>query len=528
VGAPYKDSNRAPCFVSLLPRTTLHTTMPGTFTHSFDNHYFKGKTSFSTGLFIDGEFVDGSDKTEIDVINPTTGKKLTSISEGTAKDVDLAVAAAQKAYDTTWGLNVPGYERGKLLIRWAELIEEHMDEISAIESLDNGKIFPDAKGFDVTEVAATLRYYGGWADKNHGKVIETKDTKLGYTRHEPIGVCGQIIPWNFPLLMFSWKVGPALATGNTVVIKPSEFTPLSALRVTALAKEAGIPAGVINVVTGYGKTVGHAISSHPKIEKVAFTGSTLIGREIMRQAAASNLKNVTLELGGKSPNIIFEDADLDAAIEWASHGIYFNHGQTCCAGSRIYVQASIYDKFSEKFTAHIKKLKLGNPLEHGIGQGPQVSQQQFDRIMGYIEDGKKAGARTLIGGERHGSDGYFIQPTIFTDTHPDMKIVREEIFGPVGVLIKFEDEKDIIRVANDTVYGLAAAVFSKDIGRALGVAHKLKAGTVWVNCVNKIHPQLPFGGYKQSGIGRELGEYALANYTSVKCIHVDLTGKLGG
>ncbi|KAF8584887.1 aldehyde dehydrogenase [Ramaria rubella] len=500
--------------------------MPTTFTHSFDNHYFKGKTSFSTGLFINNEFVDGSDNTTIDIFNPTTGKKLTAISEGTAKDVDLAVAAAQKAYDTTWGLNMPGFERGKLLIRWAELIEEHIDEISAIESLDNGKIFPDAKGFDVTESAAVLRYYGGWADKNHGKVIETKDSKLGYTRHEPFGVVGQIIPWNFPLLMFSWKVGPALATGNTIVLKPSEITPLSALRVVALSKEAGFPPGVINIVTGYGKTVGNAISSHPAIEKVAFTGSTLVGREIMRQAAASNLKNITLELGGKSPNIIFDDADIDAAIKWASHGIYFNHGQTCCAGSRVYVQASIFDTFQKKFLAYIDELKLGHPLEHGTGQGPQVSQAQFDRIMGYIEDGKKAGAKAIIGGERHGTEGYFIQPTIFTDTTPDMRIVREEIFGPVGVLVKFEDEDDIVRVANDTLYGLAAAVFSNNLSRALRTAHRLKAGTVWVNCVNKIHPQLPFGGFKQSGIGRELGEYALANYTSVKCVHVDLTGAL--
>ncbi|KIJ48530.1 hypothetical protein M422DRAFT_226046 [Sphaerobolus stellatus SS14] len=499
--------------------------MPPSFSFDFDTDHFKGKVNFSTGLFINGKFVDGSDNTTIDVINPTTGKKIGVVAEGTPKDVDLAVAAAQKAYDTVWGLNCPGFQRGKLLMKWADLIEEHIDELAAIECLDNGKIFVDSKGFDITEVAATLRYYGGWADKNHGKVIETHDDKLGYTRHEPFGVVGQIIPWNFPLLMFAWKIGPALATGNTVVIKPSELTPLSALRCTELAIQAGIPPGVINVVNGYGPTVGQAIASHPKIEKVAFTGSTLVGREIMRQAALSNLKNVTLELGGKSPNVIFDDANLEDAIEWAVHGVYFNHGQTCCAGTRIYVQASIFDKFQEKFVARIKAIQLGDPLKAGTKQGPQVSQTQFDRIMGYIEDGKKAGATAIIGGKRHGTEGYFIEPTIFTNTKPDMRIVREEIFGPVGVLVKFEDEDDIVHIANDTMYGLAAAVFSQNINRALSVAHRLKAGTVWVNCCNQIHPQLSFGGFKQSGIGRELGEYALANYTSVKTIHVHLTGK---
>jgi aldehyde dehydrogenase (NAD+) len=352
--------------------------------------------------------------------------------------------------------------------------------------------------------------------------MDVVDTKLAYTRHEPFGVVGQIIPWNFPLLMFTWKVGPALATGNTIVIKPSELTPLTAIYVTKLSIEAGIPPGVLNVVTGYGNTVGQAISSHPQIQKVAFTGSTLVGREIMRQAAMSNLKNVTLELGGKSPNIIFDDANVEDAVNWATHGIYFNHGQTCCAGSRIYVQAGIYEEFKEKFIARAKKIQLGDPLKKGTAQGPQVSQTQFDRIMGYIADGKKSGATAIIGGERHGSEGYFIQPTIFTNTSPDMRIVREEIFGPVGVLVKFTDEDDIIRIANDTTYGLAAAVFSKNITRALNVAHRLHAGTVWVNCCNVLNPQVPFGGFKQSGIGRELGDYALQNYTSVKAVHVNL------
>ncbi|QRV76971.1 aldehyde dehydrogenase family protein [Ceratobasidium sp. AG-Ba] len=467
--------------------------MPSVFDYSFDNHGHPIKVSFNTGLFIDGKFVDGSKGTTIDVINPSTGKLITKVSEGTEKDVDLAVKAAQKAYDTAWGLNVSGVKRGQILIKIAELIERDIDEIAAVEALDNGK------------------------------VVEIDDSRLGYTRHEPIGVVGQIIPWNFPLLMFAWKLAPALATGNTIVIKTSEFTPLSALRVTALFHEAGVPAGVVNLVTGYGNTVGAAISSHMHIEKVAFTGSTLVGRTIMKAAAASNLKNVTLELGGKSPNIIFNDADLEAAVRWAAFGIFFNHGQCCCAGSRVFVQSGVYDQFVEKFTAHVAKLKVGDPFKSDTFQGPQVSQIQFDRIMGYIESGKSQGAKVAIGGERYGTEGYFIKPTVFTDVKPDMKIIQEEIFGPVVAIAKFEDEDDIIRQANDSIYGLAAAVFSRDVSRALGVAHKLHAGTVWVNCYNKLNNQMPFGGFKQSGIGRELGEYALSNYTSVKAVHVNLT-----
>ncbi|GJJ09021.1 hypothetical protein Clacol_003242 [Clathrus columnatus] len=473
--------------------------MSSTFTHSFQTDLFTGKVNFPTGVFINGEWRAGGDKTTIDIINPTTGQLLTAISEGTAKDVDLAVEAAQKAFDTVWGSTLP---EANVAEYWAR------------------KTFSDAKRFDIPESARVIRYYAGWADKNHGKVLETSEAVLGYTRHEPIGVVGQIIPWNFPLLMFAWKVGPALATGNTIVMKPSELTPLTALRVTQLGVEAGIPPGVLNIVTGYGKTVGHAISSHPSIEKVAFTGSTLVGREIMVQAAKSNLKNVTLELGGKSPNIIFEDADLNIAVEWATIGIFFNHGQTCCAGSRIYVQESIYEKFEQKFLERIKQIKLGDPLREGVNQGPQVCEQQFNRIMSYIDDGKKSGAKAIIGGKRHGTEGYFIEPTIFTDTTNDMRIVREEIFGPVGVLVKFKDEEDIIKVANDTVYGLAAAVFSQNISRALSVGHRLKAGTVWVNCCNQLFAQIPFGGFKQSGIGRELGEYAIANYTAVKSVIV--------
>ncbi|KAH7906196.1 aldehyde dehydrogenase domain-containing protein [Hygrophoropsis aurantiaca] len=512
--------------------------MPSTFTHKFDA-VFKGTVSFNTGIYINGEFTDGSDKTEIDVINPSTGQLLTRIAEATAADVDRAVVAAQAAFDTTWGLNCPGSKRSILMTRLAELMAEHADELAALEALDNGKTFTWARNADVAASIDCIRYYAGWADKITGQTIETDESKLAYTRHEPIGVVGQIIPWNFPLLMLSWKLGPALATGNVIVLKPSEFTPLTAIRVAHLAQEAGFPKGVINILTGYGNTVGNAISSHMHIEKVAFTGSTLVGRKIMEAAAKSNLKNVTLELGGKSPNIIFDDADLDLAVAWAAHGIFWNHGQTCCAGSRIFVHENIYDEFLKRFTEKTRSLKVGDPFASDTFQGPQVSEIQYNRIMSYIESGISEGATCLTGGARHGQSGYFIQPTIFTDTTPSMRIVREEIFGPVGVVIPFttgpsasnplapsshrQSIEEVVKQANDTEYGLAAAVFTKDLNRAIHTAHALKAGTAWVNCVNSLDSRVPFGGFKTSGIGRELGEYALANYTAVKAVHINLS-----
>lgn len=500
--------------------------MPGVFTHQFDNESFKGKVAINTGLFIDGQWVDGSEGGTIDVLNPANGELLVKVAEGTAKDVDRAVEAAHKAFDTTWGSNAPGYLRGTLLNKLADAMQAQYEAFCAVEALDNGKTFEWAKNADVAASIATIRYYAGWADKNHGKTIETDKNKIAYTLHEPFGVVGQIIPWNFPLLMLSWKIGPALATGNAIVLKCSEFTPLTALMTAELISQVGFPPGVFNLVVGYGNTVGEAISHHPRIEKVAFTGSTLTGRKIMKAAADSNLKNVTLELGGKSPNIIFDDADIDEAVSWATHGIYWNHGQCCCAGSRIFVQAGIYDEFLKKFTEKAKSIKVGDPFHKATSQGPQVSQIQFDRIMGYIESGKKEGATIHLGGERVGKEGYFIEPTIFTDTKPEMKIVQEEIFGPVACIIKFADGEDIIRQANDTVYGLAAAIFTKDLNRALVTANKLKAGTVWINCVNVLNPNVPFGGFKQSGIGRELGEYALSNYTNVKAVHINLGPKL--
>ncbi|KAN0134742.1 Aldehyde dehydrogenase domain containing protein [Lactarius tabidus] len=495
---------------------------PAVFEYEFKSGPYQGKSSFPCGVFIDGKFSPGSDNTTIDIINPTNGKVVGTIAEGTPKDVDRAVEAAKRAFHKSWGHKVPGAQRGKLLSKLARLMEENADELAALESLDNGKTFANSKNIDLVMAVATLNYYAGWADKMHGQVIETDETKFAYTRHEPFGVVGQIIPWNFPLLMLSWKLGPALATGNCIVLKPSEFTPLTALRMCTLISEVGFPPGVVNIIPGYGNTVGQAISSHMGIDKIAFTGSTLVGRKIMEASAQSNLKNVTLELGGKSPNIVFDDADLDLAINWSIHGIFWNHGQACCAGSRIFVQEGIYDEFVERFTAKTKKLKLGDPFASDSYQGPQVSQIQYDRIMDYINSGKKEGATVHLGGERHGNEGYYVQPTIFTDTRPDMRIVQEEIFGPVGVIIKFKNEEDALRQANDTLYGLAAAVFTRDITKAIEFAHKLEAGTAWVNCVNTLNVNVPFGGYKQSGVGRELGEYALMNYTNVKAVHINL------
>ncbi|KAI0042001.1 aldehyde dehydrogenase [Auriscalpium vulgare] len=496
--------------------------MSTTFKYEFDTEAFRGKVSFPTGVFIDGQFSAGSEGKTIDIVDPTNGQVLTTVAEGTAADVDRAVVAAKCAYDSVWGLKTPGSQRGVFLARLADLMEAHIDELSALEALDAGKPFLWAKNFDVTKAIATIRYYAGWADKMHGKVIETTEDKLAYTRHEPFGVVGQIIPWNVPLLMMSWKLGPALATGNAVVLKPSEVTPLTALRMCSLMNEAGFPPGTANIVVGYGNTVGQAMSEHMGIDKIAFTGSTLVGRKIMEAAAKSNLKNVTLELGGKSPNIIFDDADLAVAVKWTSHGIFWNQGQACCAGTRIFVQEGIYFQFLKAFTEKAKSLKLGPTFELETYQGPLVSDIQFKRVMSYIECGKQEGATVHLGGERHGEAGYWVQPTIFTDTTPDMRIVREEIFGPVGVVIKFKDEDDVLRQANDTLYGLAAAVFTPDVSRALRVAHQLQAGTVWVNCIMMVHSNVPFGGYKQSGIGREEGEYALDNYTNVKAVHVNL------
>ncbi|KAJ5788856.1 uncharacterized protein N7518_005867 [Penicillium psychrosexuale] len=457
------------------------------------------------GLFINNEFVKSVDGRTFETLNPTTEKPITSVYEASEKDVDIAVKAAREAFEGPWKKVTPS-DRGRMLTKLSELFERDMETLASIEALDNGKAVTMAK-VDIANAAGCLRYYGGWADKITGQTIDTNSETLSYTRHEPVGVCGQIIPWNFPILMWAWKIGPAIAAGNTVIIKTAEQTPLS---------------GVINVISGFGRVAGAAISSHMDIDKIAFTGSTLVGRMILQAAAKSNLKKVTLELGGKSPNIVFEDADIDNAISWANFGIFFNHGQCCCAGSRLLVQESIHDKFVARFKERAAQNKLGNPFEGDTFQGPQVSQLQFDRIMEYINHGKKEGATVAFGGERHGTEGYFIQPTVFTDVTPDMKIAQEEIFGPVIAVTKFKDEADAIRIGNGTNYGLAAAVHTKNINTAIRVSNALKAGTVWINNYNMISYQAPFGGFKESGIGRELGSYALENYTQVKTVHYRL------
>ncbi|KAM6514493.1 aldehyde dehydrogenase (NAD(P)(+)) ald5 [Fusarium solani] len=472
------------------------------------------------GLFINGQWVESVDKKKLEVVNPSTEEVITSVFEGTEKDVDLAVSAARTAFETTWKRSTPE-DRGRLLYKLADLAEENKELLAAVESLDNGKSINNARG-DVAAVIGCLRYYAGWADKIEGKTIDIAPDMFHYTRSEPLGVCGQIIPWNFPLLMFAWKIGPALATGNTVVMKTAEQTPLSGLVFTQFIQQAGFPPGVFNLVTGTGKVAGAAITSHMDVDKVAFTGSTVVGRQVMKAAAASNLKKVTLELGGKSPNIVFNDANLEEAVDWVNFGIYYNHGQICCAGSRIFVQEGIYDKFLEAFKKRAQQNKVGDPFQEDTFQGPQVSKLQYDRIMSYIDSGKSEGATVVTGGSRHGEKGYFIQPTIFSDVRPDMKIMQEEIFGPVCSIAKFKDEEEALQMAHDTTYGLAAAVHTQDLTTAIRMSNALQAGTVWVNCFNLLHHALPFGGYKESGIGRELGEAALANYTQNKSVAIRL------
>jgi len=485
-----------------------------------------GKYTQPTGLFINNEFVAGVDGRKFETINPATEEVITSVHEASEKDVDIAVAAARKAFEGPWRRETPE-NRGKLLHKLADLFEKNLDLLASVEALDNGKAVSMAK-VDVSMCAGTLHYYAGWADKIEGKVVDTNPDHFNYIKKEPIGVCGQIIPWNFPLLMWSWKIGPAIAAGNTVVLKTAEQTPLSGLVAASLIKEAGFPPGVVNVISGFGKVAGAAISTHMDVDKVAFTGSTVVGRQILKAAAGSNLKKVTLELGGKSPNIVFDDADIDNAISWVNFGIFFNHGQCCCAGSRVYVQEGIYDKFVQRFKERAAKNVVGDPFAADTFQGPQVSKVQFDRIMDYIKAGKEAGANVEIGGNRKGDKGYFIEPTIFSNVTEDMKIVQEEIFGPVCSISKFKTQEEVIKLGNSTTYGLAAAVHTKSLNTAIEVSNALRAGTVWVNTYNTLHHQLPFGGYKESGIGRELGEDALANYVQTKTVNIRLGDALFG
>ncbi|RDW62458.1 hypothetical protein BP6252_11891 [Coleophoma cylindrospora] len=483
------------------------------------------EVSIPTGLFINNEFVPAIGGNTFAVEDPATGKEVIQIQEGREEDVDVAVKVARKTFESeVWANSNPAW-RGELLNKLADLMQRDSEELVAIEMLDTGKTYAQASTLDVPGSIGTLRYYGGWADKVLGLTSFNIPKTFAYTRREPIGVCGQIIPWNFPLMMFIWKIAPALATGNTVVIKSAEATPLSALKVCELIKEAGFPAGTVNLVSGYGKTVGNAIANHMDVDKVAFTGSTTTGRMILKSSAQSNLKKVTLELGGKSPNIIFPDADIEKAVEWSAWGINMNFGQTCHAGTRIYVHEDIYDEFLAAYTKRMASIKVGDNFAADTQQGPQNSRMQFDKILGYIEIGKKEGATVHLGGKvaKTGKEGgYYIEPTIFTDVKPEMKIMKEEIFGPVVAISKFSDEAEVLALANDTTYGLAAAVHTKDYERALRMTNGLKAGTAWVNMYNFVHWSIPFGGYKESGIGRECGEAALENYTETKAVYFNM------
>jgi aldehyde dehydrogenase (NAD+) len=473
-----------------------------------------------TKMLIDGKWVDSASGRTFETINPATGEVIARVAEGDAADIDKAVRAARRAFDKGPWRKTDARERGRLLNRLADLIEKNIQELAALETLDNGKPIRDSLAADLPLTIDCYRYYAGWADKIEGKTIPVRGPYFCYTRHEPVGVAGQIIPWNFPLLMQAWKWGPALAAGCTVVLKPAEQTPLSALRVGELAMEAGFPEGVINIVPGFGETAGAALAAHMDVDKVAFTGSTEVGKLVMQAAARTNLKRVTLELGGKSPNIIFADSDLEAAAAGAHFALFFNQGQCCCAGSRLFVEQKIHDEFVKKVMGRVGQTKVGDPFDPGTTQGPQVSQEQYDRVMGYIESGKASGATLVAGGKRCGDRGFFIEPTVFTGVRDEHKIAQEEIFGPVMSVIPFKDVDEVIERGNRTMYGLAAAVWTRDIAKAHRVAAELKAGTVWINCYDVFDAAAPFGGFKMSGIGRELGEYALRNYTEIKTVTV--------
>ena len=477
-------------------------------------------------LFINGQWVDAASGKTFETPNPATGDTLARVAEGDREDINRAVQAARTAFDEgPWGRMTPS-ERGRIVWKIGDLILEHAEELAMLESLDNGKPYAVALGADVPLAADLFHYMAGWATKIEGNSINISVPYMpganfhSYTLREPVGVVGQIIPWNFPLLMAAWKLGPALTTGNTVVLKPAEQTPLTALRLAGLLAEAGVPDGVVNVVTGFGETAGAALAAHMMVDKVAFTGSTEVGRLIV-QAAAGNLKKVSLELGGKSPNIVFDDAP-DDAIAGAANAIFFNHGQCCVAGSRLFVQQDRYDEVISGVADIAKSIKLGPGTEAGTQMGPLVSDEQLRRVTGYLESGRSDGATAITGGGRFGDKGYFVEPTVITNTRPDMAIVREEIFGPVVVAAPFQSLDDIAAAANDSEYGLGAGIWTKDISKAHALAKKLRAGTVWINCYNVFDASLPFGGYKQSGWGREMGHEVLEAYTEVKAVTAQL------
>ena len=474
-----------------------------------------------TECFIGGKWLPSASGKTFDTIHPATEEVICKVAEGDKADVDAAVDAAREAFDNGPWRKMDARDRGAMIYRLAELIEEEAEELAALETLDNGKPINDARAADIPLVIDTLKYYAGWADKIEGKTIPIRGDYFCYTRREPVGVVGQIIPWNFPALMVAWKWGPALAAGCTIVMKPAEQTPLTCLRMARLAQKAGIPDGVINVVPGYGPTAGGALVAHPGVDKIAFTGE-LATAKIIQRSAAETMKRLTFELGGKSPNVIFADADLDAAVQGAHFALYFNQGQCCCAGSRLFVEQKVYDEVVDRIADKNRSTKIGDPFDPETQQGPQVDKAQFDKILKYVEYGREDGASCVTGGKRHGSKGYFVEPTLFTNVTDDMRIAREEIFGPVMSVLKFKNVDEIIQRSNDTNFGLAAAVWTRDVAKAHRFAKEVRAGTVWVNCYDVFDAAAPFGGFKESGLGRELGEAGLDNYTESKTVTVSL------
>ncbi|KAL6602922.1 hypothetical protein ACP70R_043283 [Stipagrostis hirtigluma subsp. patula] len=477
-----------------------------------------------TKLFINGRFVDAVSGRMFETRDPRTGDVIANIAEGDKEDVDLAVRAAREAFDHGEWPRMSGTERGRIMTRFADLVEQNADELALIDSLDAGKLIAATKLFDVAAAAGSLRYFAGAADKIHGETLKMQGQFHGYTLREPIGVAGVIIPWNIPSIIFCLKVAPALAAGCTMVVKPGEQAPLAALYLADLAKQAGIPDGVVNVVPGFGPTAGAAIASHMNVDTVTFTGSKEVGRLIMEASARSNLKPVSLELGGKSPLVIFDDADLDMAVELAINANLFNKGEICIAPSRVYVQEGIYDRFENKLVESLKSWVVGTPFEPHVKQGPQVNKTQYERVLSYIDQGKREGATVLTGGKPCGQKGYYIEPTVFTNVKEDMIIAKDEIFGPVMCLMKFKTVEEAIERANDTAYGLGAGVVTRDMDVANRVIRSVRAGMVWVNCYMVVCSDFPFGGRKMSGFGKDEGMHALDKYLAVKSVISPLRG----
>ena len=479
-------------------------------------------------LLIDGQWVDAESGKTFTSPNPATGATLAEVAEADKADIDKAVVAARRAYEGKWS-KMSARDRGRLLYKLSQLIEARSKELAELETADNGKPIKESLYIDLPSVVENFEYFAGWATKIEGETIPVPGQMFNYTLREPVGVCGQIIPWNFPLLMSAWKLAPALAAGNTIVLKPAEQTPVTALELGKLIQEAGFPDGVVNIVPGYGETAGAALASHPDVDKIAFTGSTEVGKIIAR-AAADNLKKVSLELGGKAPNIVFADADIEQAVNGAMMGIFFNQGQVCCAGSRLFLDERIKDEFLGRFKEKAGKIRVGDPMDTNTQMGPQVSEEQLDRIKGYVDVAREEGATVFAGGcppslEGDFQRGYFFQPTIFSEVNNQMRVAQEEIFGPVTSVITFSDEKDLARQANETIYGLSAGIWTKDLTRAHRFAREIKAGTVWINTFNMFNAASPFGGYKQSGYGREMGRHALDLYTQVKSVWIDLSDR---